>query len=235
MIIAHISDSHICLPEPQGSHRLRDLEQVVVDVNRHSPDVVVHTGDIVHQGRKDEYLAARKIMAGLKAPLYVIPGNKDARKPMGRIFADAIGQCDIEGFCQYAVDDWPVRMIMLDTLKENDRLGEYCDTRLQNLATMLEASTEKPTVVFMHHPTFDIVQAPHPFQFDNKETAGNISRILEKHPQIKAIYCGHAHRYAADKVAGIPATTIPAIAMDLRFGNFAEGCGPVFEVYNIQE
>jgi hypothetical protein len=132
------------------------------------------------------------------------------------------------------VDDWAVRLVMLDTLKENDRLGQFCEARLKNLADMLEASPEKPTVIFMHHPTFDIVQAPRPFQFDSLESVEKIVRLLEKHPQIMNIYCGHAHRYGADFVTGIPATTIPAIAMDLRFGEYAEDCGPIFKIYDIQ-
>jgi 3',5'-cyclic AMP phosphodiesterase CpdA len=235
MLIAHISDSHICLPEPEGAHRLRDLVQVVDEVNRREVDVVVHTGDIVHQGLAEEYHAARAILDGLNAPLYVIPGNKDRRDPMREILAGAIGRLKDKAFFQYAVNDWPVRLIMLDTLNESHRLGQFCQTRLDGLAALLEEQTEKPAIIFMHHPPFDVVEAPHPFQFDSQESVEQLSKVLQRHPQVQAIFCGHSHRYAEDKVGGIPSRTIPAVAIDLRRGEYADRNRPVFEVYDVSD
>ena len=40
--------------------RIRDFERTIADINSLDPrpDVIVHTGDIVHNGRPDEYAEA---------------------------------------------------------------------------------------------------------------------------------------------------------------------------------
>ena len=49
MIIAQITDTHIALDTPDAEQRILDFERVIGDINalHPSPDVIVHTGDIV--------------------------------------------------------------------------------------------------------------------------------------------------------------------------------------------
>ena len=60
MIIAQISDTHIALDTADADQRIRDFERTIADINAldPAPDVIVHTGDIVHNGRQDEYAEA---------------------------------------------------------------------------------------------------------------------------------------------------------------------------------
>ena len=53
MIIAHISDTHLALDAPDAERRMRDFASTIADINALDPpaDVIVHTGDIVHNGR----------------------------------------------------------------------------------------------------------------------------------------------------------------------------------------
>ncbi|MGH6681746.1 MAG: metallophosphoesterase, partial [Bradyrhizobium sp.] len=57
MIIAQISDTHIALDLPDSEQRIRDFAITIADINSLDPlpDVIVHTGDVVHNGRPDEY------------------------------------------------------------------------------------------------------------------------------------------------------------------------------------
>ena len=57
MIIAQISDSHIDPESNKLEDRLRDLRLVVEDINKQnpSPDIVIHTGDMVHNGTQEKY------------------------------------------------------------------------------------------------------------------------------------------------------------------------------------
>ncbi len=224
MIVVQISDSHIFLPEPDGSKRLYNLQQAVDEINRlnERPDVVLHTGDITHNATREEYQAAHKILSGLQAPLFVIPGNRDRRTMMREIFANEISKGKIEPFIQYKLDQWDTRLILLDTLDENDRLGEYCESRFHDFAEMLNNDKKKPTAIFMHHPPYDVVAAPHPFQFDARTTVERLEKLMAKHPQILGIYCGHSHRATTGKLGAIKASTIPALSIDLRFGEYPE-------------
>ena len=224
MIVAQISDTHIYLPEPEGSQRLRDLKLTIEMINLldPQPDLVIHTGDISHNATEEEYLAAKKLLNKLKAPLFVIPGNRDRREMMSNIFAPSIGKCNQVPFIQYTLDQWDTKIILLDTLDEGDRLGTLCNKRLDDLAHILNADKEKPAAIFMHHPPYDVVEAPEPFQFDSLETLEKLGKILENNSQIQGIYCGHSHRATTGSFCNINALTVPALSIDLRFGGFPE-------------
>ena len=235
MIVAQISDTHIYLPEPGDSQRLRDLKLAIEMINLldPQPDLVIHTGDISHNATKEEYLAAKELLDKLKAPLFVIPGNRDRRKMMSKIFASNIGNGNQQPFIQYTLDQWDTKIILLDTLDEGDRLGTLCDKRLDGLARMLDDDKEKPTAIFMHHPPYDVNEAPDPFQYDSRETLEKLGKILEGNSQIQGIYCGHSHRATTGSFCNINALTIPALSIDLRFGEFPKNQQgrPIFYVH----
>ena len=81
MIIAQISDTHIALDTPDCAQRIQDFEDTIADINAldPAPDVIIHTGDIVQNGRMDEYAVTAGILAKAKAPTYLMVGNKDDR------------------------------------------------------------------------------------------------------------------------------------------------------------
>ena len=126
------------------------------------PDAIVHTGDIVHNGRQDEYAQAVAILAKARAPVYVLAGNKDNRTNLREAFS-ASGYLvpDFE-FIQYAIERYPVRLIALDTLSSGNK-GDFCRERLRHLTDLVEAETAKPIAVFTHHPPFVVTEGPDQF------------------------------------------------------------------------
>jgi Icc protein len=89
MIIAQISDTHIALDTPDADQRIRDFELTIADINAldPAPDVIVHTGDIVDNGRQDEYAQAVATLAKALALVYVLAGNKDNRANLREAFS----------------------------------------------------------------------------------------------------------------------------------------------------
>ncbi len=236
MKIAHISDTHICLPEPENTDRLADLKLAIDEINlmHPAPQLVIHTGDITHNGLVEEYQAAHQLLAKLNMPLYVIPGNKDRRKEMKTVFGKEMRLGDDSHFFQYALNWNAFRLVFLDTLDEGERLGNLCKARLDNLVQMLDKDRERPTIIFMHHPTFDIVEAPRPFQFINREIVEKFDKIVHDNPQIIKIFSGHSHRYGRHKLGNTDLFAISALAIDLRWGDYGEAMKerPVYEVYD---
>src|SRR6476659_7388271 len=118
MIIAHISDTHIAFHSPDADQRIRDFERTIADINAldPAPDVIVHTGDIVHNGRQDEYAQAVATLAKARAPVYVLGGNRDNRANLRAAFSTCGYLSPDSNFIDYAIDDYPVRLIALDTL-----------------------------------------------------------------------------------------------------------------------
>lgn len=90
-VIAQVSDIHV---RPHGI-----LYQDAVDSNamfsaavdslnriQPEPDLVVISGDLTDNGTEDEYQKLRELLAGLKRPFVVLPGNHDDRGNLGPRF-----------------------------------------------------------------------------------------------------------------------------------------------------
>src|ERR1043165_1041340 len=107
MIIAQISDTHIALNSPDAERRVLDFEQTIADINAldPAPDVIIHTGDVVHNGQSDEYAEAIRILAKARAPVFVIPGNKDDRANLRAAFSSEGYLETGSNFIEYAVED----------------------------------------------------------------------------------------------------------------------------------
>ncbi len=223
MLIVQISDSHIAVPAASGSDRAGDLRRCVEYINglARQPDLVVHSGDIAHHGKPAEYSIAAQILDELRAKLCVIPGNRDDRGALRAAFANRLPQNCHGEFIQYAIVREHMRAIMLDTLSTQSNKGRLCEARLAHLGEMLNDAGGRPVSVFMHHPPFEIAEAPVPFQFEDRGNRDDFSAILSRHRNIQHIYCGHSHQSASGTIAGIDASTIPSIAVDLRRGRLA--------------
>jgi len=234
MIIAQISDTHIALDVPDADRRLSDLALTVADINQLDPlpDAIVHTGDIVHNGRQDEYARARSILAEARAPVYVLTGNRDNRANLREAFSGGGYLSRDSDFVQYAIDSYPVRLIALDTQSPGNK-GEFCAERLSHLAGLVEAETAKPIAVFTHHPPFLVTEGPDPFHFESRQAMSLLRSALQRSDRVVAIFSGHVHRAASGDVAGIPASVMPAIATTMRYGQYPAHLqsSPVYQIH----
>lgn len=224
MLIAQISDTHLTLDpnDEDGSQRIKDFERVIADINAldPAPDVIVHTGDIVHNGRKDEYARACGILAKAMAPVHVIPGNKDDRENLKAAFSDAGYFSPDSGFVDYAVEDFPIRLIFLDTLSPGSNKGDFCAARAKRLKELVTAGDERPIAVFAHHPPFEVDVGPDPMHFDDPQAMTRMREALQKSGRVAAVFCGHVHRFASGSVGGIPASVVTAVSTTLRKGDY---------------
>ncbi|HZP76046.1 MAG TPA: metallophosphoesterase [Pseudolabrys sp.] len=223
MIIAQISDTHLALDTPDTDQRISDFERTVADINALDPlpDVIVHTGDIVHNGRADEYAQAVAILGKARAPVYVIPGNKDDRANLRAAFAPrgylAPGGA---GFIDYAIEDHAVRLIGVDTLNAGSNKGDFCAERARRLIELIDAEPTKPIAVFAHHPPFMVPVGPDPLNFETPEMMERLRRALQHSGRVVGVFSGHVHRPSEGDVEGIPAIVVPCIATTLRKGEY---------------
>jgi 3',5'-cyclic AMP phosphodiesterase CpdA len=235
MIVAQISDTHIALDSPDADQRIRDFELTVADLNAldPAPDVIVHTGDIVHNGRQDEYAQAVATLAKARAPFYVMAGNKDNRANLREAFSACRYLSPDREFVEYAIDDYPVRLVALDTLSSSSNKGDFCCERVSHLIDMIDAESTKPIAVFTHHPPFEVRVGPDPLHFETSEAMSVLRRALQHSGRVVAIFSGHVHRAAAGYVGRIPATVMPCIATSLRKGEYPAQMNrrPVYHVH----
>jgi 3',5'-cyclic AMP phosphodiesterase CpdA len=225
MLIAQLSDPHVKSPGQLLYDRIDTagyLERAVAHVLRLDPrpDLVIMTGDLVDGGKAEEYALLRRLLAPLPMPVYVIPGNHDAREPLRAAFADK-GFFPATGFLQYAVEDRPVRLLALDTLVEGKPYGELCEERLAWLDARLGEQRDKPVMLFMHHPPFECgIDA-----FDHARLQHgdrHLAELVRRHGNVERAVCGHVHRPIQVRWAGTMASIAPSTAhqatLDLHDG-----------------
>jgi 3',5'-cyclic-AMP phosphodiesterase len=235
MIIAQISDTHIALDTPDAAQRIQDFELTIADINTldPSPDVIIHTGDVVHNGRDDEYAQSLATLKLARAPVYVLPGNKDDRSGMREAFS-AFGYFSTDSdFIDYAIEQFPVRLVALDTLSSRSNKGDFCSERLGRLIDLIDADPTKPIAVFTHHPPFEVTVGPDRLHFDTPEMMARLSQGLQHAGRVVGVFSGHVHRAAEGRVGNIPATVMPCIATSLRKGEYPprmKRC-PVYQIH----
>jgi 3',5'-cyclic-AMP phosphodiesterase len=214
MLIAQISDMHVKADGELLYRRIDTaghLERAVAHVNALDPrpDIVLATGDLVEAGKPEEYARLRRLLAPLAMPVYLIPGNHDAREALRAAFADH-AYLPSSGFLQYTVENLPVRLIALDTLVPGKTGGELCAERLDWLEARLGES-DRPTILILHHPPFDCGIAA----FDGHRLSEGDLRLAElvrRHGNVERAMCGHVHRPIQVRWAGTMASIAPSTA-----------------------
>ncbi|MBD3844348.1 phosphodiesterase [Bosea sp. SSUT16] len=225
MIIAQLSDFH-ARPHGNPAYGIVEtnpaIERAVDEILKLEPrpDCVLVTGDLSDCGLPEEYGIVRAALRRLPMPIYVIPGNHDRRDTFAAELRPDHPYLPQAGFLHYVIDDFPVRLIGLDTVVAGEDGGEICAVREAWLAEQLAQGQGKPTVIFMHHPPF-------PVGVDGMDimpckVSSGFAELIARHPEIERVLCGHYHRPIQLRFAGTIGYVVPGtahqVALDLRPG-----------------
>jgi 3',5'-cyclic AMP phosphodiesterase CpdA len=220
VLVAQISDTHILLPgseHPAAGLRAECLRRCVADINDQQPDAVIFTGDTVQHGLAEEYTYLRELLAPLDAPLYLVPGNRDDKIAMRAAFDDQAFLPEDGDFLHYVVEDYAVRLVALDSTSAGERKGVFCPERLAWLDAVLNDQPDRPTLLFIHHPPFD-VDDHYLGGYRRPEEAAALTDLVSRHPQVVGLLCGHVHWPVERDWAGTVARIMPSVAVDVRKG-----------------
>ena len=206
MLIAQISDPHLLQTDSGVYGGEEALRAAVVHLLALPllPDVVLLTGDLADKGQPAEYARLLELLRPLPMPLYAIPGNHDDRAGVQAVFG-AQGESALDGFVQYVVEGWPVRLIALDTLVPGSDAGGLKAVQLDWLDARLNEAPERPTLLFMHHPPF--ATGLKVFDEIGLREAEHFAAVVARHPQIGAVVAGHVHSSMIRRFAGTLALT----------------------------
>jgi Icc protein len=214
-LLFQITDLHIREPGRLAYGRLDTapyLRQAVNTVKDcpQQPTAVVLTGDLTDFGRPEEYAHLRELLAPLDCPIYMLPGNHDDPGGMRASFPEHeyLGN---EGHIQYSVPVGDIQLIALDTTVPMQSHGALCDTRLSWLEAELERVRQRPVVIAMHHPPFQTLIG-HMDKIGLLSGSHELGQIVQRHPNVERIICGHLHRAIDVRFAGTIASTSPAPA-----------------------
>ena len=229
--IAQISDLHIKPPGTLAYRRVdtaKALERCVAALNEFSPapDFVVISGDLADTPTAEEYDHLKQLLAPLKLAFAAIPGNHDSRELMRLAFPQA-GYAFVSGPLNQKLEVGQLDLLLLDSSVPGKPHGELDVPTLQWLDAMLASSTDRPALVFLHHPPF-LTGIWH-MDRQNLGSPAELAAIVKRHPRVRLIGTGHVHRAVLTMFAGVPATICPAPnhAVDL---DLAELRQPSFKV-----
>ncbi len=177
-------------------------------------DLVLATGDLVHDASPEGYGALKELMSEIGVPVYCLPGNHDSAEIMtahlvgGRIsmpFATLHGE-------------W--LLVMLDSTLEGKVEGELSRQDLQRLEAALEAHRDKHILISLHH---------HPMPVGSNwldamglGNANELFAVLDGYSGVRGIVCGHIHQHFEQqhkgiRVLGSPSTCFQFAPKSARF------------------
>jgi len=165
MLIAHISDFHVFSETPETSLVRPDAadaaRKVVADIATFAPKIeaVMFTGDLADGGSTKDYALLKDILSPLDMPVFVVPGNHDARPGLRAAFGDTL-PFGPGPFLNYETWFGGIRILALDTLWDGQVPGRLDDTQLAWLGERLAVPHAGLTLILMHHPAFPSQMAP---------------------------------------------------------------------------
>ncbi|MFZ5813180.1 MAG: phosphodiesterase [Thermodesulfobacteriota bacterium] len=232
MILAQISDLHV---RPKGmlcNDRVDSNAMLAAQVAALSglnvrPDCVLATGDLTDRGLVEEYEHLRDMLEPLDMPVFLVPGNHDRRENMLKVFGGTRRLPVTGGFLQYAVEDFPVRLVGLDTIEPGRSDGLFCAERESWLRARLDEGDDRPTLLFMHHPPFRTGLVP--MDMIMCRGAERMAGVVRDYPRVKRVVCGHHHRPIQAMWAGILASCSPASAHQVCLEMEEKDCMLVME------
>jgi 3',5'-cyclic AMP phosphodiesterase CpdA len=220
LLIAQITDIHLGFdhgnPDEYNRQRLDRTLRALVEMEPR-PDLLLVTGDLAEEGDDEvSYARLREALAPLPFPVHLAMGNHDSREPFLRAFPEAR---HADGFIQYAIEDGPLRILVLDTLEDGRHGGGFCETRAAWLRARLAEAPERPTLIVLHHPPIETGLS---WMTEDPDAAwvNRLAAIVEVHGNIVAVIGGHLHRPVITQWAGttlaVCPSTAPQVALDLE-------------------
>jgi 3',5'-cyclic AMP phosphodiesterase CpdA len=228
--IAQISDLHIKSPGALAYGRVdtaQALERCVAALNEFKPrpDLVVISGDLADTPTAEEYEHLKRLLAPLELPFVGIPGNHDSRELMRAAFPRAYAFAS--GPLNQRIEIGGLDLVLLDSSVPGKPHGDLDAATLQWLDATLVSSTDRPALLFLHHPPFQT--GIWHMDRQNLLNAADLAPIVRRHPRVQLIATGHVHRATLAMFAGVPTTICPAPnhAVDLDLEHLRE---PSFKV-----
>jgi 3',5'-cyclic-AMP phosphodiesterase len=248
-MLVQLSDPHVVTPGARLQGCIDTpalLAQAVAAVAalQPAPDAVLLTGDLVERGRADEYAHLRALLAPLPCPVWLMPGNHDDIGALRAAFPDHAELAPpadraLAPHVLWVREAGGLRVLALDSVVPRAPHGRLSAARLAWLDAALAQAPQQPTVVALHHPPF-VTGIGHMDAMGLLAGADGLAAVLQRHPQVERLLCGHLHRPIVCRFAGTLAMTVPStahqIVFDLRDGAPARWClePPGFAVHRLQ-
>jgi 3',5'-cyclic-AMP phosphodiesterase len=218
-LLVQLSDLHLRAGE-DGAEAAARLAHAVSRVStlEPRPAAVLLSGDVADVPSSAAYEQAHELLAPLGVPVHAIPGNHDDRDLLRARFGP--GPAPAGAPVCFAVSCGDLRLVGCDSTQPGEEGGALGHERLDWLERTLREEPAAPTLLALHHPpVLTGVRSMDAIALAAEDRAA-LEELLDSHPQVRALTCGHVHTTMTTSFAGRPLLICPstnsAVRLDLR-------------------
>lgn len=213
--VVQLSDTHL-YADPgttlKDCNTEQSLARVLATCQRldPNPDLVLLTGDLVHDGSADAYRRLARQVRMLAAPTCALAGNHDVPRVMRATFADTSIDCRES----LLVGAW--QFLFLDSSVPGREHGELGGEGLRRLEAHLDAHPETHALVCLHHPPL-AVGSPwlDPMALHDADA---FWAVVDDRTQVRGVLWGHIHQTFEGARGGVRLLGTPSTCIQFRPG-----------------
>jgi len=214
--LLQLSDTHL-FAEPDGRLLGQNTRETFAAVVAHAqahhwpPDAILFTGDLVHDEQLAGYRWLKDRLAQLRVPCYCIPGNHDRVD----LIAGYLDPHAIESLRVIQIRDWDI--VLLDSSIPYEEGGYLLPHILAGLDRHLKQEPKRSTLISLHHQPIPMGSA----WLDTMmvENRADLMKIVEHHPQVRAIVWGHVHQALTTHHGTIRMLSAPSTCIQFQPGS----------------
>lgn len=216
--IVQLSDLHLRAPGKLLYRQVDTagaLRRAIARINalRPRPDLVVLSGDLANAGAAEEYAHLRVLLGALEIPYALMAGNHDERAALRAAFPEQPWSDAV--LAQQCRETDAGDLLLLDTLVPGEEGGVVEAAQFAWLDAQVR--DDRDALLFLHHPP--VLTGIAGMDAIRLAGADRLADWLQRHPRVRAAFCGHVHRTIFTAFAGRPLAIAPApahqIALDL--------------------
>jgi Icc protein len=185
----------------------REVVERMLD-DRWPADLILATGDIVHDGSEQGYRRFKQRFERLGVPTLVIPGNHDQPAVLRRVMQGG----HVQAADHFLLGDW--LFVMLDSTVAGSDGGHLAASELALLERRLQAYPDRHAMVCLHH---------HPVSIDSDwidpigaDNGDALFAVIDRFPQVRSVVWGHIHQdYSAER-SGVRMFAAPSTCIQFK-------------------
>ncbi|HEY84399.1 MAG TPA: hypothetical protein G4N96_04695 [Chloroflexi bacterium] len=210
---AHISDIHVAKDGDYGFMLTEDAQRFLAEIIQRlnalpDLDFVFINGDCLNSGHQVELERFQAIIAQLKKPLFIVPGNHDGdaaddpqiftQRYFASLFNPQFAKRPATGQAGYfsATLKEGAQFIGLDTSIPGQIGGRVDEAQLRWLKDELAQRSDKLVILGVHHPLHPLCPQDTGGVWLDWFVCANgekVQSLLDAHPAVQLVLCGHHH------------------------------------------
>lgn len=230
--LIQLTDTHI-FASPASSFDGMDTEaslaRVLIEAGQQpAVDLVLVTGDLVHDPHGDAYRRLWRQLSRLASPVYCLPGNHDDPELMHKL----LHRGNVRTDKLLELGKW--RIVLLDTFVCGSHGGKLASSECDFLEQALAQGRDAFVLIGLHHHPVPIASSwMDGMMLRNPEVLFN---IIDSHENVRGIIWGHIHQEFRSQRQGLELFGSPSTCIQFKPGSdtFArDELGPGYSIIEL--